>query len=89
MIIMKTEFETKVLEINVEKIILKLESLWAKFIWKKEQKRFTYDFHPIQKNSWVRLRTDGIKTTLTIKEIENDNIVYKCSSRRWLRKIAI
>lgn len=71
---METEIELKVLNVNVDETISKLKKLWAKFVWKKEQKRFTYDFDPIKENSWIRLRTDWKKTTLTIKEIKNDNI---------------
>jgi len=71
---MKTEFETKILDIDVNKMISKLESLSAKKIKEKNQKRYIYDFSPKKDNSWIRLRTDGEKTTLTIKEIENDKI---------------
>jgi adenylate cyclase, class 2 len=71
---MITEYETKILEINVDEIIAKLESLGAKKINEKEQKRFVYNFTPKKENSWVRLRTDGKTTTLTIKEIQNDQI---------------
>jgi CYTH domain-containing protein len=38
------------------------------------QKRYVYDIIPKKENSRVRLRTDGNKTTLTIKEIHNDEI---------------
>ena len=33
-----------------------------------------YDFNPISPNKWIRLRTNGTKTTLTIKKIESDKI---------------
>lgn len=71
---MKTEFEVKILEIDVDEIISKLNWLGAKKNGEKLQKRFVYDFTPKKNNSWVRLRTDGQNTTLTIKEIENDKI---------------
>ncbi|MCK5084484.1 MAG: CYTH domain-containing protein [Candidatus Pacebacteria bacterium] len=71
---MQTEFEVKILEINVEKTISKLDVLGAKRIGEKFQKRFVYDFDPQKENSWIRLRTDGTKTTIAIKEIKNDNI---------------
>lgn len=71
---METEYEVKILEIDVDKIITKLEALGAKKVREKEQRRFVYDFSPIKDNSWIRLRTDGIKTTLTIKEIKTDEI---------------
>ena len=71
---MQTEFEAKILGINVDKVISKLTALGAKKVGEKMQKRFVYDFKPKRKNSWIRLRTDGAKTTITIKEIQNDNI---------------
>ncbi|MBT3412985.1 MAG: CYTH domain-containing protein [Candidatus Jacksonbacteria bacterium] len=71
---MDTEFEAKILDIDVDTILSKLKSLGAKKIKEREQKRYVYDFFPKKDNSWVRLRTDGEETTLTIKEIQNDNI---------------
>ena len=71
---MQTEFEVKILDIDVPKTISKLSVLGAKKIAEKFQKRFVYDFDPPKENSWIRLRTDGKKTTMDIKEIQNDNI---------------
>lgn len=71
---MKTEFEVKILEIDVDKIISKLASLGAKKIDEKLQKRYVYNIGEKSDNRWIRLRTDGKKTTLTIKEIQNHNI---------------
>ncbi len=73
---MQTEIEVKILEINVDEITSKLETLWAQKIWEKMQKRYVYDIIPKKENSRVRLRTDGNKTTLTIKEIHNDEIEW-------------
>ncbi|MCM1052777.1 MAG: class IV adenylate cyclase [Ruminococcus sp.] len=71
---MQTEIEARILEINKEEIIKKLENLGATFVNNYEQKRYIYDFNPVIKNKWIRLRTNGIDTTLTIKEIKSDNI---------------
>lgn len=71
---MQTEIEAKILEVNVEDVIAKLNALGAKKIGEKMQKRFVYDFNLKIENSWIRLRTDGAKTTLTVKEIHNDGI---------------
>lgn len=71
---MKTEFETRILDINVSELVERLEKVGAKFINNYNQKRYIYDFKPVQNGKWVRLRTDGEKTTLTIKEIKNDGI---------------
>ncbi len=71
---MQIEIEVKILEINVENVVAKLKALGAKRIGEKIQRRFVYDFNPKKENSWIRLRTDGAKTTLTVKEIHNDGI---------------
>jgi adenylate cyclase class 2 len=68
------EFETKILNINIDEIKQKLKNLGAKYIWIKNFRRYTYDFNPIDKNKWIRLRTDWYKTTLTIKEIVSNSI---------------
>jgi len=71
---METEFEVRILEIKPEKIIKKLEKIGAKKIIERNMKRYVYDFTPKQAGSWIRLRDDGQKITLAIKEITNDNI---------------
>ena len=71
---MKIEFEVKILGIDVDNIIAKLKKLGAKKVIEREMKRFVYDFNPKKENSWVRLRDDGQKVTLTIKEIYSDEI---------------
>jgi adenylate cyclase class 2 len=67
----KTEFEVRKIEICIDDMIKKLESIGAKKVGIYEQKRFVYDFNPIQKGRWIRLRTNGKDTTLTIKEIKS------------------
>lgn len=71
---MQTEFEVKILEIDVDKIKKKLEELKAKKVSETIQKRYVYDFDPVDPNSWIRLRTNGKKTTLAIKEIQSEEI---------------
>jgi len=71
---MQTEFEVKILDIDVDSILAKLHDLGAIKVAEKEQKRYIYNFNPKKENSFIRLRTDGAKTTLTIKEIENTKI---------------
>ena len=62
---MKTEYEIRILEIDKEEMIKKLENLGAKKIGEYNQKRYVYDLKPIEKEKWIRLRTNGINTTLT------------------------
>lgn len=71
---MHIEYEVRVLEIDVEKLTKKLETLGAKKIGDWNQKRYAYDLEEYSKNRWIRLRTNGEETTLTYKEIVNDKI---------------
>lgn len=70
----KTEFEVRVPEINIHDIISKLTDLDALLVSDSLQKRFVYDFHPASEDRWIRLRTNGKETTLTIKEIESSKV---------------
>ena len=71
---MKTEYEIRVLEINKNDIIAKLENLGAVKKGEFEQKRYVYDLRPVEKGKWIRLRTNGKKTTLTYKDIVSNTI---------------
>lgn len=71
---MHTEYEVRVLEINVDEIKEKLLSLGANFQWDCLQKRYVYDFIPQIDGKWIRLRSNGKKTTLTIKNIVSSQI---------------
>lgn len=66
---MKTEYEVRFLEVNEREMVERLKDLNAIEIGNWFQVRKTYDLVSPQKNSWVRLRTNGQKTTLTVKEI--------------------
>lgn len=68
------EYEIRVLEIDVEKIKAKLNELGATLVEDVFQKRYVYDFNPVLPNKWIRLRTNGKVTTLTIKEVESKKI---------------
>ncbi len=71
---MKSEIEARILEIEKEELIKKLEKIGARFIGNYNQKRYVYDFNPVISNKWIRLRNNGEKSSLTIKEIVNDGI---------------
>lgn len=71
---MNTEIEVRVLNIDKEDLISKLEDNNAKFIGDWYQIRYVYDFNPKLDNKWIRLRTNGITTTLTIKEVKDSSI---------------
>lgn len=71
---MKTEYEIRVLEVNKEEIIKKLEELGATKKGEFEQKRYVYDLKPVEKGKWIRLRTNGKKATLAYKDIVSSTI---------------
>lgn len=71
---MHTEYEVRVLEIDRERLISRLEKLGAEFCWDRVQKRYVYDFIPKIDSKWIRLRTNGDKTTLTIKNLVSSKI---------------
>ena len=72
---MKTEYEIRVLEINVEEMTKKLEKMGAKKVGEFEQKRYVYDLKPAEEGKWIRLRTNGKKTTLTYKDIVSHQLM--------------
>ena len=71
---MHTEIEERILEINKEEVIKKLEELGATKAGEWFYKRYTYDFTPKRENQWIRLRTNGVETTLTYKNVETREI---------------
>lgn len=72
--IMKTEFEVRLLECDYKNIITRLKELNATFTGDNLQMRYCYDFNPVKENSWIRLRTNGKITILTIKEIMDKSV---------------
>ena len=68
------EYEVRVIEIDVDEAKKKLASLGATLVEDVFQKRYVYDFNPKDPNRWIRLRTNGKTTTLTIKNVESSNI---------------
>ena len=68
---MNTEIEVRILNIDKEDLISKLEKNDAEFIGDWHQIRYVYDFNPVDPHRWIRLRTNGITNTLTIKEVQD------------------
>lgn len=68
-----TEYETKVLNINVQQIIESLTNLGAKKIADYYYRRYVYGLGK-GPAGWIRLRTDGYHTTLTFKSKVNQKI---------------
>ena len=71
---MNTEVEVRLLDIDKDDLVSKLEKNNAKFIGDWLQVRYVYDFKPVDPHRWIRLRTNGIASTLTIKEVSDKTI---------------
>lgn len=71
---MKTEYEVRVLDVNKNYMIKKLEEMGATKKGEFDQKRYVYDLKPVQNGKWIRLRTNGKKTTLAYKDIVSKTI---------------
>lgn len=71
---MNTEYEVRILNINPVELKEKLAKLEAKLEWEHLQRRYVYDFIPKAQSKWIRLRTNGKKSTLTIKNILSSEI---------------
>ena len=65
---MESEYEITVLDIDISEIEKKLESIGAIKQGEYFQKRNLYNFHEEYRGRFIRLRTSGEKTTLTIKD---------------------
>jgi len=63
---MAKEYETKVLEINANKIRKKLKKMGAKKIFNKVMRRWVFDLN-IKGGDWIRVRDTGHHVTLTYK----------------------
>jgi adenylate cyclase class 2 len=73
---MKIEREVTILDIDKEKFVELILKLGAEKVSDElTQIRYTYDFVPAQANKWIRLRTNGQKSTLTIKEVFDKNAI--------------
>ena len=55
-------------------MIKKLEEMGATKKGEFDQKRYVYDLKPVQNGKWIRLRTNGKKTTLAYKDIVSKTI---------------
>ena len=71
---MHTEYEVRILDIDVEDVIKRIENISAVKEWDALQRRYVYDFIPKVDSKWIRLRTNGEKTTLTIKNLVTSEI---------------
>lgn len=66
------EHEGKILDIDVAALEARLEELSATKHEEQYFRRYVFDTIPLNENRWVRLRTDGTKATVAVKEISSD-----------------
>ncbi len=71
---METEYEVKILDIDVKEFQQKLKELGAKKVGENLQRRYVYRINPEKSDKWIRLRQRGSRTTLAIKEIKSESI---------------
>lgn len=55
---METEYEVRILEIDVDDVLKRLEKIKATKEWDLLQRRYVYDLIPKVDGKWVRLRTN-------------------------------
>lgn len=70
----KTEYEIRILNIDLPAFIQKLEDLGAIKENDYHYRRCVFHFRPNIPGKWIRLRTNGQKTTLNIKHIQDKSI---------------
>lgn len=69
-----TEYEGRVLDIDKGVVRRKLADCGAELIAKKDYRRYVFNTIPAIKDRWVRLRTDGQRTKLTVKEMTSATV---------------
>lgn len=69
-----TEFEGKILYIDPEQLSDKILSLGGSRGDDFTFRRYVFNVIPARDDTWIRLRTNGAKTTLTVKQIATDAI---------------
>jgi len=70
----KTEYEIRILNVDSQAFLQKLESLGATKDGDYHYRRCIFHFRPDIPGKWIRLRTNGTKTTLNIKHIQDKSI---------------
>ncbi len=68
------EFEGKILDVDPENITAKIIALGGRQGNDFTFRRYVFNVIPVREDTWIRLRTNGSKTTLTVKQIDNDAI---------------
>ncbi|MBP7837257.1 CYTH domain-containing protein [Candidatus Saccharibacteria bacterium] len=68
------EYELRVLNIEKKTVETNIKALGGVLLAKQSFRRYVFDVIPKTVGQWLRLRTDGTKTTLTLKIISSDDV---------------
>ncbi|MFW5415248.1 class IV adenylate cyclase [Nocardiopsis sp. CNT-189] len=68
------EYEAKVLDIDPEALTARILAEGGEPAGEALQRRYVYDIEPGDEGRWIRLRDTGSAVTLTVKEIDSDEI---------------
>lgn len=68
------EYEGKILDINVAQVTDAIANAGGKLVGDYTFRRYVFDIVPAKQGTWVRLRSNGKETTLTVKEIAHDGV---------------
>lgn len=68
------EYEAKILNIDENALRSKLQNIGAEKVSDYQYARYVFETIPPSAGRWVRLRTDGKNTSLTVKEISNNTV---------------
>jgi adenylate cyclase, class 2 len=75
MLYMTIEFEATFIDVNVEEVRKKLRSIGAKLIYPERLMTRVVFFPPKTiKGGWMRVRDEGDKITLSLKQVDGDKI---------------
>ena len=65
---MNTEYEIRILNVDVDNVVNMLEDMGAKKIGSYNQRRYVYDIMPNQSDKFIRVRDNGEVVTITYKD---------------------
>ncbi|GAA2003779.1 hypothetical protein GCM10009799_33640 [Nocardiopsis rhodophaea] len=68
------EYEAKILDIDPQQVAARILDQGGVKVGEALQRRYVYDIEVGDASRWIRLRDTGSQTTLTIKEINSDEI---------------
>lgn len=71
---MALEIEVKKLDVSINEVLTQLNRIGAMYLGCKKQRRYVYDIVPGDQSTWMRLRANGSKVTLSVKKIHHDGV---------------